>query len=233
MANSNKLAKYLYAVIANEGNIVQPRSVPNYDRIRPVLLQIIEETDLGDPVPVTPESLARFPQEYLPFLFSVLRSLEEYNTHQLELAEEVQPAATRRWAFQLLSTLPHYGRMRKSLRSTLARMIVNCVNNDVLFRGYHLISPPVFTAEDYVLINEAIIAAAGQVRRSRRYINDMEQHGRSRIRRDTCFLPEASTVACLRRLFNIVPQSKMTRRFVTIDIQTLQVMLREANRRFR
>ncbi|KAG1444045.1 hypothetical protein G6F56_010452 [Rhizopus delemar] len=95
--NAKKLSLYIYSMKARDRNVFWPRSVTHSHETDAIVQQILDETDFGDPTPVTLATLSESPQECLPFLYHILQQLEDYNEDQLNLADDVQTEASRRW----------------------------------------------------------------------------------------------------------------------------------------
>lgn len=205
---------------ARDRNVFWPRSVTHSHETDAIVQQILDETDFGGPTPVTLATLSESPQEYLPFLYRILQQLEDYNENQLNLADDVQTEASRRWVWEFLKTLPVYnllGRRRGG-------KIVNSINRGSRFTAH-------ISEEDTDAILRTIQDTRNRIDNSRTYMDSINNGRVPNINREDCFLPEASTFINQKRVFNILPMCKYRRRFITVDLRTLQTIMRVSNRR--
>lgn len=207
---------------AGDRNVFWPRSVTHTLEIDAFVQQILDETDFGGPTPVTLTTLTESPHEYLPFLYRILRQLEDYNENQLDLSDDVQTGVTRRWVWQFLGTLPVPNTLGSYRKGRLVTSILNSINRGDDF------TIQIANRED---ILETIEETRTKIANSLNYMDSIQNGQDSTVNREDCFLPDASTFIIQKRLFNILPMCKYRRRFVSVDLRTLQTIMRVSNQR--
>ncbi|KAG1439818.1 hypothetical protein G6F56_012160 [Rhizopus delemar] len=160
----------------------------------------------------------------MPFLYRILQQLEDYNENQLNLADDVQTEASRRWVWEFLKTLPVYNLLGSRRGGKIVTSIVNSINRGSRFTAH-------ISEEDTDAILRTIQDTRNRIDSSRTYMDSINNERVPNINRKDCFLPEASTFINQKRVFNTLPMCKYRRRFISVDLRTLQTIMRVSNRR--
>ncbi|KAI9485169.1 MAG: hypothetical protein EXX96DRAFT_603554 [Benjaminiella poitrasii] len=160
--------------------------------------RILDETYFGGPISVTLTTLSESPQEFSPFLYRILQQLEYYNENQLNLADDVQIEASRRWVYEFFKTLPYYNNLGEYKRARIVTSIVNTINHGANFTAF-------ISEDDINAILRTIQDTRNRIENSRIYRDTINDRKVPNISREDCFLPEASTFINQKRVFNILP----------------------------
>lgn len=88
-----------------------------------IIMETIDEVyaEPGVPTNVTAEALTRSPQNFIGFVYKTLTAIDRHNELQWLQAENVQTAATIRWAYTVLDANEELAALPRRKRGELAK----------------------------------------------------------------------------------------------------------------
>ena len=202
-----KLAFYIYGKQAGM-NRSWPSSVEKVDGLEALVIEICGKIDLG-PTPVTEATLFARPQEYMPFLFRVLRFLETKMTGCQTQEPTGKTSPPLSWVRRKgRSKLEEWKRLSKSKQKTLVTSIRRCI----------------IDRNKNVLDEECVCQLSAA---SRTYLERLVRKTRSKIQAGT-FRPKMYVAQRGGRLFTLNPLFSFQRRYIDIDERFLRYLIRRA-----